>query len=115
MPLVQTKLHVPHLRPELVHRRRLTDHLVSGHTHKLVLITAPAGFGKTTLATSWLTLQNKAVAWVSLDESDNDPLRFLWYVISALNQRASDVCVPSPSNSPTAPLHSHTAAPAAGR
>ena len=90
-PLVQTKLHIPHPRTEQVQRRRLTDHLGASHHHKLVLITAPAGFGKTTLATSWLTAQEKPVAWVSLDESDNDPLRFFLYVVSALHQRALDV------------------------
>lgn len=89
MPLLQTKLHIPHLRWEFVRRSQLID-LLKTHQHKkLTLITAPAGFGKTTLATCWLTQQNSPVAWVSLDESDNDPIRFFLYVITALNRASA--------------------------
>ena len=85
MPLLQTKFHIPPVRRELVHRARLIDLLKTRQQHKLTLLTAPAGFGKTTLAASWLSEQECPVAWVSLDESDNDPIRFFSYVISALD------------------------------
>ncbi|MCB0130308.1 MAG: hypothetical protein KDD78_05655, partial [Caldilineaceae bacterium] len=85
MPLLQTKFHIPPVRRELVHRAHLIDLLKTRQQHKLTLLTAPAGFGKTTLAASWLSQQECPVAWVSLDESDNDPIRFFSYVISALD------------------------------
>ena len=88
-PLLQTKLYVPLPRPELVSRPRLIERLNAGLERKLNLISAPAGFGKTTLISEWVqtlagTTPPVAVAWLSLDESDNDPSRFLAYVIAAL-------------------------------
>lgn len=91
MPLLQTKLHMPPLRAELVRRSRLTDRLEDQPGRKLTLISAPAGFGKTTLAGCWLAQQAKPVAWVSLDENDNDPIRFFSYAITALHQTAPDI------------------------
>lgn len=85
-PLLQTKLHIPFNRRELVDRTHLINRLSFHSTRRLTLITAPAGFGKTTLATDWLAAQRKTVAWVSLDENDNDPLRFFRYIITALNR-----------------------------
>lgn len=92
--LLQTKLHVPRLRSSLVPRPRLIEALNQGLVGKLTLISAPAGFGKTTLVSSWLdTLQtgNAAptptqIAWLSLDENDSTPARFLSYVIAALQR-----------------------------
>jgi len=96
--LLATKLFIPPTRPKIVSRPRLIDQLnASVHPGcKLVLISAPAGFGKTTLATEWLGsfqlgLRNEnkesyRVSWFSLDEGDNDPTRFLAYFIAALNQ-----------------------------
>ena len=85
-PLLTTKLYIPPVRPELVPRSRLIERLNVGLSRKLILISAPPGFGKTTLLSEWVRDLGPRirVAWVSLDESDNDPARFLAYVISAL-------------------------------
>ncbi len=89
-PILSTKLYIPPVRPEIVSRPRLIERLNVGLGHKLTLISAPAGFGKTTLASAWVhQLQESkdiACAWVSLDESDNDPVRFFEYLIAALQQ-----------------------------
>jgi LuxR family maltose regulon positive regulatory protein len=94
--LLTTKLFIPPTRPELVPRHHLIEQLDSGRHGKLTLISAPAGFGKTTLVTEWLENVrrdsvrgkqiNTKIAWLSLDEGDNDPARFLAYFIAALNQ-----------------------------
>jgi LuxR family maltose regulon positive regulatory protein len=83
-PLLTTKLYIPPVRPELVSRPRLTERLNAGFQRRLTLVSAPAGFGKTTLLSEWLGEARVPVAWVSLDISDNDPVRFLNYVIAAL-------------------------------
>ena len=92
-PILVTKFFVPATRPELVSRTRLIDQLNRGLHRKLTLISAPAGFGKTTLVSYWLEdlqkNQTVRIAWLSLDEDDNDPIRFLTYFASSLN-RASD-------------------------
>jgi LuxR family maltose regulon positive regulatory protein len=95
--LLATKLFIPSIRPELVSRPRLIERLNEGLHRKLVLISAPAGFGKTTLLTEWLknlrgnteeeTLIENRIAWLSLDENDNDYVRFLAYFVTALNQQ----------------------------
>jgi len=85
--LLATKLLPPIMRPMLVRRARLTDILWAGMQHRVTLVVAPAGYGKTTLLGEWLsTLSAKKwpVAWVSLDTYDNDPLRFWNYVVAAL-------------------------------
>jgi LuxR family maltose regulon positive regulatory protein len=98
-PLLTTKLAVPPVRPRLVSRRRLTKQLGRALDRKLTLISAPAGFGKTTLVCDWLSeagfrsddgllpdsasTQRRAV-WLSLDPDDNDPARFLAYLTAAL-------------------------------
>jgi LuxR family maltose regulon positive regulatory protein len=88
-PVLKTKLHIPSVRPELVPRPRLIERLNAGLHRKLTLISAPAGFGKTTLVSEWVqalygTTPPVAAAWLSLDESDNDPIRFLVYLVVAL-------------------------------
>jgi LuxR family maltose regulon positive regulatory protein len=91
--LLATKLFIPPTRPNIVPRPRLIDQL-NAYAYpgcKLILISAPAGFGKTTLVGEWVQVLSKAVppiaiAWLSLDEGDNDPARFLAYFIAALNQ-----------------------------
>ncbi len=94
--LLTTKLFIPSTRPELVPRPRLIECLNEGLHRKLTLISAPAGFGKTTLVTEWLgnlrvdakkenQIENR-IAWLSLDDGDNDPARFLTYFIAALNR-----------------------------
>ena len=110
-PLLQTKLYIPQLRSaDLVPRPRLIERLNEGLQRRLILISAPAGFGKTTLVSTWLNhlTQNRQkgkragkqvlppaplppssaaqFAWLSLDEGDNDLVRFLSYIIAALQQ-----------------------------
>ena len=85
--LVTTKLRAPRTRPNLVERPRLHEALDRGEGRKLTLVSAPAGFGKTTLLVEWLMERSgseRSVVWVSLDESDNDPARFLSYLVGAL-------------------------------
>src|SRR4051794_31890803 len=79
IPLLSTKLARPALRPRVVPRPRLIDRLQQGVGGKLVLISAPAGFGKTTLLSAWsahLPGSEMPLAWVSIDEGDNDLLSF---------------------------------------
>jgi LuxR family maltose regulon positive regulatory protein len=88
-PLLQTKLYIPPVRSELVSRPRLLERLNEGLDRKLAVISAPAGFGKTTLVSEWVQAISGvtppiAVAWLSLDEDDNDAARFLVYLIAAL-------------------------------
>ncbi len=99
-PLLTTKLYIPPFRPEWVPRPHLVERLNAGlgpsalgFARKLTLVSAPAGSGKTTLITTWLsgfrleapgTSIESQVAWLSLDETDNDPLRFFTYVVAAL-------------------------------
>ncbi len=84
--LLQTKLHVPRLRSNLVPRRHLIAKLNQGLEagRKLTLISAPAGFGKTTLVSEWAAGCDRPFAWLSLDEADSDLTRFLTYLIAAL-------------------------------
>ncbi len=84
--LVSTKLRPPQARPKLVSRPLLIERLKSEPGRRLTLITAPAGFGKTTLLGEWMAdrWDERSVAWVSLDEGDNDPARFLSYLVAAL-------------------------------
>jgi LuxR family maltose regulon positive regulatory protein len=64
-------------------RPRLIDLLNAGLHGKLTLVCAPAGFGKTTLVTEWIATGERRVAWLSLDEGDSDPVRFLAYIVAA--------------------------------
>jgi LuxR family maltose regulon positive regulatory protein len=90
--ILQTKLFKPTLRPSLITRPHLITQLnaclgqgAQGFAARLTLVSAPAGFGKTTLIAEWLAQLTMAnCAWLSLDESDNDPVRFLSYLIAAL-------------------------------
>jgi LuxR family maltose regulon positive regulatory protein len=91
MALLRTKLYIPPLRPELVSRPRLIERLNAGVHRKLTLISAPAGFGKTTLVSEWLAGCERPAAWLSLDESDNDPTRFLSYFIAALQTVEAEI------------------------
>ena len=83
-PLLMTKLYVPSVRPELVSRPRLIERLHAGADHKLTLVSAAAGFGKTTLVAEWLTRVDCPYTWLSLDRGDNDPVQFVTYLIAAL-------------------------------
>ena len=117
MPILATKLYIPPPRPTLVRRPRLLARLNAALTHKVTLISAPAGYGKTTLVSSWiadfglpildcrldtpenLSIKNQKsnikhqVAWLSLDEGDNDPIRFLTYLVAALQTLAPQLGV----------------------
>src|SRR5918998_3757775 len=83
-PILATKLYVPPPRPRVVLRSRLLERLNEGMHRKLTLISAPAGFGKSTLLSAWVAACGRPTAWLSLDEGDNDPSRFLTYLIAAL-------------------------------
>jgi LuxR family maltose regulon positive regulatory protein len=82
-PLLQTKLYLPRTRPGLVSRARLIERLNQAIERKLTVVCAPAGFGKTTLLGQWLASE-RAAAWLSLDQSDNEPTVFWAYLIAAL-------------------------------
>ena len=100
--VLATKLYIPPTRSQLVPRPRLIEQLNEGlqRAPGMTLISAPAGFGKTTLVSSWLydlrianptsEIQNR-IAWLSLDEGDNDPARFLSYLIAALQAIAPEI------------------------
>ena len=83
-PIIATKLFKPLLRPEVIHRPHLTARLDEGRQRKLTLISAPAGFGKTTLISEWIAGSGRTVAWLSLDSEDNNLVRFLIYLVSSL-------------------------------
>ncbi|CAG0953149.1 partial serine/threonine-protein kinase PknK, partial [Anaerolineae bacterium] len=84
--LLNTKLYIPPVHTDLVPRPRLFNQLIPTATNRLVLVSAPAGYGKTTLISSWLQGNPIASVWLSLDEGDNDPIRFLQYLIKALQK-----------------------------
>ncbi len=89
--ILATKLYTPPSRPGIVLRPRLIDRINAGHQGKLTLVSAPAGFGKTTLVTGWITAGERPAAWLSLDEGDSDPMRFLAYVVAALQTVAPQI------------------------
>src|SRR5579885_2055258 len=93
-PLLETKFYVPGPRRRLVPRPRLTARLNRGAESKLTLVSAPAGFGKTTLIAEWLAGvagDGRSAAWLSLDQADNHPARFWNYLIAALQRAAPAV------------------------
>jgi len=93
-PLLETKFYVPRLRRGVVVRPRLSERLRRGAESKLTLISAPAGFGKTTLLAEWLAAGpagRPSVAWLSLDSTDNHPVSFWTYLIAALQSVAPEV------------------------
>src|SRR3712207_6545410 len=90
-PILTTKLYVPPPRPHAVLRPRLTGRLNEGLHRKLTLIAAPAGFGKTTLLSDWVAACQRPTAWLSLDAGENDPARFLAYLVAALQTVAPTI------------------------
>ncbi|HMA37838.1 MAG TPA: AAA family ATPase, partial [Chloroflexia bacterium] len=86
--ILATKLYVPPPAPAVVPRPRLIERLDEGLRRRLTLLSAPAGFGKTTLVSTWVAGCNRPVAWLSLDEGDSDPTRFLTYLVAALQSIA---------------------------
>ena len=86
-PLLETKLHIPGRSEKRIARPRLSDQLGRGGGASVAVISAPAGFGKTTAVTEWfesLPVDGRCMAWLSLDERDNDPVTFWTYVVAAL-------------------------------
>ncbi|HEX6480539.1 MAG TPA: LuxR C-terminal-related transcriptional regulator [Ktedonobacteraceae bacterium] len=109
-PILATKLYLPRLRPNVVFRPRLLERLNEGLHCKLTLLSAPAGFGKTTLVSEWLAGCQRPAAWLSLDEGENDATRFLTYLVAALQTMAPTIgtgllsVLQSPQPPPTASL-----------
>jgi LuxR family maltose regulon positive regulatory protein len=89
--LLATKLYIPPPRPRLVARPRLLELLNQGLAGRLILVSGPAGFGKTTLLSEWAQVAYPHIAWLSLDQADNDPTRFWVYVIAALQTVREDL------------------------
>ena len=90
-PFLSTKFFIPQPRKKLIRRDHLFDLLNGGIQGKLILVSAPAGYGKTTLISSWLIAQDLPVAWVSIDEEDNEYFRFFRYLLEALRQNDPQV------------------------
>jgi LuxR family maltose regulon positive regulatory protein len=91
VPILATKLYIPPPQPRVVLHPRLIERLNEGLHRKLTLISAPAGFGKTTLLSECLAGCERPSAWLSLDEGDNDPTRFVAYLVAALQTIAADI------------------------
>ena len=91
MKILATKLYIPSARPEIVHRPRLIERLNVGLHRKMTLISAPAGFGKTSVLSEWIPNSPRCVTWLSLDKEDNDSTRFWTYFISSLQGLRSDL------------------------
>jgi LuxR family maltose regulon positive regulatory protein len=105
LQLLTTKLHRPQARPGLAPRPQLIDRLNAGLEAgcKLTLLAAPAGSGKTTLVTQWLQQLDLPTGWLSLDEGDNQPDRFLGYLSAALRQVGVKVAEIEPDLPPAGP------------
>jgi LuxR family transcriptional regulator, maltose regulon positive regulatory protein len=102
LPLLRTKLEVPPPRAHTLPRERFLAHAPSQPRTRLVLLSAPAGFGKTTLLATWcreLAARQTTPAWLALDESDNDPARFLAY-LHATVARALRLSIPEDDLAP---------------
>lgn len=90
-PILATKLYVPPPQPGVVLRHRLIERLNEGLYRRLSLVSAPAGFGKTTLLGEWTATLSQQAAWLSLDEGDSDLTRFLAYLVDALQTVTEDI------------------------
>lgn len=91
IPVIATKLYLPVPRPDRVSRERLLARLDSSIGAKLILVSAPAGFGKTTLVCDWLNRLNRPISWLSLDDEDSDLQRFLSYLVAAIQTFSPNV------------------------
>jgi LuxR family transcriptional regulator, maltose regulon positive regulatory protein len=93
IPILATKLYIPPPRSKVVLRTQLIERLNEGISlgHKLTLLSAPAGFGKTTLVSEWIANCKQPAAWLSLDKGDSDPNRFLAYLVAALHTIAPNI------------------------
>src|SRR5579863_6705331 len=90
-PMLATKLYIPRLQSNVVSRSRLIERLNEGLHRKLTLVSAPAGFGKSTLVSEWVAGCERPAAWLSLDEGDNAITRFLTYLATALQTIAPTI------------------------
>ena len=79
-----TKCHVPPIQSKWLSRPRLIKRVNAGFKGKLILLSAPAGYGKNTLLADWIRQEQIAAAWFSIDKNDNDPLQFLAYLIAGV-------------------------------
>lgn len=84
-PLIATKLHIPTYGSDLLHRHQLVEEIDEVGMARVILICAPAGFGKTTAVSQWISSAGKPAGWLSLDESDSDPARFWRYLAKAIS------------------------------
>ena len=82
--MLLTKLHIPSAGNDIISRTGLWEKLNTGLRRKLILVSAPAGFGKTTLVSDWINHHQIPVSWISLDKGDNDPVELLKYIISGI-------------------------------
>ena len=89
MALLATKLYVPSARTGVLSRSRLAEQLDLGLLRPLILLSAPAGYGKTTIVSTWAANCKDPIAWLTLDQGDNDPVRF-WRYIGAALLKATD-------------------------
>ncbi len=108
-PFLSTKLFVPPARPGLVARPRLLERMRDALKGSLVIISAPAGSGKTTALIQWISERKPAggVAWVSLDQGDNDPVRFWDYFVAAVKTLRPEAGGAASSMLHSAPAFSH--------
>ena len=88
--MLLTKLYRPKTKASFVYRQALTEKLDKAKNKKLVLVSAPAGYGKTTLISQWIEKNNFSSVWYSLDNSDNEPTAFLSYLISGIQSIEKD-------------------------
>src|SRR5512140_1102965 len=107
-PILATKLYIPPPRAKIVIRPRLIERINEGLSSgcKLTIISAAAGFGKTTLVSEWVASCGRPVAWLSLDADDSDPTRFIAYLVAALQTISADIGAGA-----LALLHSHQPPP----
>ena len=104
--LVSTKLHPPPVREETITRERLLERLRSGSDRSLTLVACPAGFGKTTLLAAWREAEagRKPVAWLTLDEGDNDPVVLWSHAIEALRRASPAIASAAPAHTVVTPV-----------
>ncbi|MCD6400357.1 MAG: hypothetical protein J7L73_00360 [Anaerolineales bacterium] len=89
--ILKTKLFIPPLREGNISRRRLIELVNKNIKEKVLLVSAPAGYGKTTLLAEWVTQTKFPVAWLSLDATENNPISFLTYIISSVQSNYEDL------------------------
>ena len=92
IPIIRTKLHRPRLTKDLVRRDAADAALNERGQQPLILVSAPAGYGKSIFVSQWLESRAGPVAWLSLDESDSDLRTFLCYVLAAVQTVVADAC-----------------------